>query len=271
MKENAKQTLALVEAGTYTAEDGTPVSIADAQAAALAGTRLYTPDQLAALVDGLSEDGGPAPPVEVVDGTTQRAAQRLAAEGPVVLLNFASGRNPGGGFLNGARAQEEDLCRCSGLYPTLLTQWTYYEANRARSSTDYTDHAIFSPAVPFFRLSGRSPLLSEPFLASVITMPAPNVVSRKNPRLKLPVVVETFGRRWRQVLAIAADTGHRRVLLGAWGCGAFGNDARRVAATARQALADPRFAGRFDHVEFAIPDTGKVSRANLAAFREALE
>ena len=59
----------------------------------------------------------------------------------LVLLNFASARNPGGGFLKGARAQEEDLCRCSGLYPALLTQPNYYQINREQSSMIYTDHA----------------------------------------------------------------------------------------------------------------------------------
>lgn len=61
-----------------------------------------------------------SPRVEVIDATTQVAAHQFAHEGPLVVLNFASARNPGGGFLGGAKAQEEDLCRCSGLYRTLL-------------------------------------------------------------------------------------------------------------------------------------------------------
>src|SRR6185312_12808515 len=91
----------------------------------------------------------------------------------VVALNFASAKNPGGGFLGGAKAQEEDLCRCSALYTCQLTQSAYYEVNRATSSMLYTDNIIYSPDVPFFR-DDRLQLLDEPFTVSIITAPAPN-------------------------------------------------------------------------------------------------
>ena len=67
-----------------------------------------------------------------VDATTLEAAQQLAGESPHALLNFASARNPGGGFLGRAKAQEEDLCRCGGLYRTLVRQPEYYRINRDR-------------------------------------------------------------------------------------------------------------------------------------------
>ena len=78
------------------------------------------------------------------------------------MLNFASARNPGGGFLRGAKAQEEDLCRCSGLYETLLECPTYYSVNRHQKSMMYTDHIIYSPKVVFFRTGGRKPMLEKP-------------------------------------------------------------------------------------------------------------
>src|SRR5262249_60941792 len=104
------------------------------------------------------------------------AARRLyedEGEQNAVALNFASARNPGGGFLGGAKAQEEDLARRSALYACLLTQRPYYDANRAERSLLYTDHIIYSPSVPFFRDRALD-LVESPFCASIITAPAPN-------------------------------------------------------------------------------------------------
>jgi uncharacterized protein (TIGR02452 family) len=42
-------------------------------------------------------------------------------------------------------------------------------------------------------------------------------------------------------------------VLGAWGCGAFGNDGDQIAGLFRQALED-HYQEAFDHVLFAITD-----------------
>src|SRR5690554_3571902 len=133
LKQIAKDTLDLIEAGTYEVGDRT-VSFADAQQRALSQTRVYCPDEFDS-IEATAGDG--APTIRVVDGTTQVVAQSMANDGHVALLNFASARNPGGGFLNGAKAQEEDLCRCSGLYPCLVPCSQYYDANRNQTSLLY--------------------------------------------------------------------------------------------------------------------------------------
>jgi len=66
-------------------------------------------------------------------------------------LNFASAKNPGGGFLGGGSAQEESLARSSGLFPCINQMQQMYETNRAYRSCLYTDHMIYSPRVPVFR------------------------------------------------------------------------------------------------------------------------
>ena len=104
------------------------------------------------------------------------AILKLAGENQCrcAVLNFASAKNPGGGFINGAMAQEESLAASSCLYKTLTAHETYYKMNRACSTMIYTDHAIFSPDVVFFR-DGRFGLLKEPVEASVLTLPAVNM------------------------------------------------------------------------------------------------
>ncbi|MAQ17058.1 MAG: TIGR02452 family protein [Sandaracinus sp.] len=263
----AKQVLAILDAGTYTATSGAEVSIADLQARAEAETRLYLPEELATLRAETKGDGIPA--VEVMAGTTQAAAKRWADEDAVVL-NFASARNPGGGFLGGAKAQEEELCRCSGLYRALLTQPGYYEHHRRERTLLYSDRLIHSPGVPFFRLGAREPFLETPVVVGVITAPAPNAgaIARNRPA-EVDAIVSTFERRWANILVVSVAHGYRTVVLGAWGCGAFRNDPEPVAQAAKRVLETGAFRV-LERVIFAIPSRGKVSRANLEAFRTVL-
>lgn len=271
LKNVATQVLNWIEAGEYEASDGQTVCFGETQQRAVSRTRLYTPEQL----NALGTTSGTLPSVRVIDGTTQTVAFDMvsAGDGPVGLLNFASARNPGGGFLNGAKAQEEDLCRCSGLYPCLLQCMEYYEVNRNQPSLLYTDYAIFSPDVPFFKTRGTGELLNEPFLVSVITMPAPNsapfLQSRPDVEAATEELRQTFQRRWSNVLRIAGDQGLARLLLGAWGCGAFGGDPLMASQTARQAIA--KDGGGLAEIVFAIPSQGRQSQANLDAFRMTFE
>ncbi len=256
----ARETLDIIESGRYQSLSGAWVDVGDAVKAAVAGTVLYRPGGL-----DLSAASPGAPNIEVTEETTQAAARRLIADEGVadlVLLNYASARNPGGGFLGGAKAQEEDLCRCSGLYACLLTQPEYYEANRAQSSMLYTDHIIYAPRVPFFR-DGRRGLMESPVLSSVITAPAPNAGEhlRRSPA-ETAVLEETLHRRAGLVLLVARAQQHRTLLLGAWGCGVFRNDPHRVAEAFMSWLAV--LGGAFDRVVFAVP-AGKPAH-NLEAF-----
>src|SRR5262245_18809822 len=139
----ARETLRIIEEGGYTSPSGRAVPLREAIDRAVAATRLYRPEDL----EGPAPAFGPAPRIDVTPETTAQAARRLREEERVpriAALNFASAKNPGGGFLGGAKAQEEDLARCSALYPCLLTQRAYYDANRGHDSLLYTDHLIHS-------------------------------------------------------------------------------------------------------------------------------
>ncbi|NRD47386.1 TIGR02452 family protein [Corallococcus exiguus] len=268
LKGIAQETVGIVERGEYVAPSGRPVLFRAQVEQALRGTLLYRPGDFARLPRSEPRAGSPAPRIEVTPEKTGAAARRcVEVDGvaDVVALNFASAKNPGGGFLGGAKAQEEDLARCSALYPCLLTQREYYDANRAQSSPLYTDHVIYSPQVPFFRDEGLT-LLERPFSVSLITAPAPNAGSaeRNAPHL-LPRMGEALHARALKVLQVAAHHGHRTLVLGAWGCGAFRNNPHDAADAFARAL--DAFPGVFERVVFAVWERGGDG-PNLRAFRE---
>jgi uncharacterized protein (TIGR02452 family) len=264
--QQAKQTVAILETGYYTSPGGKRVDISDAMKGAKRQTVIYSPERRPV--------GAPVPPrateIEVRNETTFGGLQRLASQGGHIgCLNFASARNPGGGFLGGAQAQEEALARASGLYACLLAAPEYYERNRANRSAIYLDLAIYSPLVPFFR-DDSGLLLEQPVLASVITAPAPNAgaVAANEPR-NLSQVEPALRRRAELVLAIAAAHKIDRLVLGAWGCGVFRNDPALVAKIFAELL-DAKFANRFEQILFSVFDRTE-GQGTYHAFSERLK
>ncbi|MCX5010410.1 TIGR02452 family protein [Streptomyces sp. NBC_00555] len=258
LREIARENAEIVAAGGYRTRSGRRVELAAALAEAKAGTRIYGPNRVIPGEEIAGERGETA--VEVTGESSTVAARRLAAEGgPVAVLNFASARNPGGGYVRGAKAQEEALCRASALYETLLQAPEYYEIHRAERSTFYTDRVIHSPGVPVFR-DDRGELLETPFQVGFLTSPAPNAgtIRRQEPE-RAAEIPGALVRRAGLVLEVAALHGYRRLVLGAWGCGVFQNDPAVVAEAFRGLLAD-RFAGVFDRVVFGILDRKPETR-----------
>ncbi|MEU4239153.1 TIGR02452 family protein [Actinoplanes sp. NPDC026619] len=243
----ARDTLAIIEQGAYREQI----------ARAVAGTRLYLPSD--ALPD--SAPAKATATVQVTGESTLEATRRLG--GDVACLVFASARNPGGGFLNGAQAQEESLARGSALYPCLRAAGDFYAYHRDHAELTYSDRVIYSPGVPVFR-DDKGTLLSDPYPVSFLTAAAPNraAIARTQPQ-HLPDVPAILTRRATRVLAVAAAHGHRRLVLGAWGCGVFGNDPATVAAAFAAAL---RAGPWFDEVVFAVLDR-QAGAPVQAAFR----
>lgn len=260
----AQQTEQIVEAGFYRASDGREVSIAAEVEAARAGTRMYGPEPVPV------PEIPPADTfVEVTGESSLEAARRLG--GVPAVLNFSSARNPGGGYLNGAQAQEEALCRASALYVCVREARDFYDHHRAHRDAFYTDRVIHSPAVPVFR-DDRGRLLDEPYTAGFLTAAAPNagVVRRTVPE-RTAELPHALAVRAELVLEVAAAEGYRRLVLGAWGCGVFQNDPVQVAG-AFHALLGPggRFASAFEHVVFGVLDR-TPGRVVLGAFEKTFQ
>jgi len=132
----------------------------------------------------------------------------------------------------------------------------------------YSNRAIFSPAVPFFRDSDCS--LQKPWCAAVITCPAVNAGVALERGVCRSTIAKEMTARIRLVLAMALAHRQRRLVLGAFGCGVFKNSPIDVARTFSQCLKDPAFKGQFDHIVFAIPDdTARVFEAEFGGDAES--
>lgn len=249
------QTQTILAEGEYTNLLGETVSIASQIAQAKADTISYPPEKQ------LPEQFEPhyETHISVSNESTLSAAQRLVEAGyHTVALNFASARHPGGGWLSGAQAQEETLGRASGLVACIQDDEMYQRHLRLRDAL-YTNSAIYSPNVPVFR-DDNNQLLDQPYLLSFITAPAVNaavVLQRDSSRRK--EVYNTMRVRIRRILSIAAMHEHNALILGAWGCGVFGNSPQQIAELFAEALYGP-FAGVFEEVIFAILDTSQQER-----------
>ncbi len=241
------ETVAILRAGAYSAPSGRSVRLQVEVAAAIEGTVEYPPESRA----DLPVAGAGQPRISVENLSVLKVGRRMAATGNVAALNFASAMEPGGGFLSGARAQEESIARSSALFACLDGRMMYAR-HRAVLDAMYSDYVIYSPDVPVFR-DDNGELLNEPWLLSVLTSPAVHGkgIERYAPerRSEIPAAMRD---RTRKVLAVAAMHGHRRLILGAWGCGAFGLDPTMMADIFADTLGE--YGGAFDEVVFAITD-----------------
>jgi uncharacterized protein (TIGR02452 family) len=254
-----QETVVIAAEGRYTSAGGATVDIGEAVRRAVGNTRVIRPADWPSIVRRgrtVPHKGGDAR-VEVTPETTLAAARRLVEnEGAtrLLVLNFASAKNAGGGFLGGSRAQEESLARSSALYATLQAGPEYYDRNRQAGTTLYTDHAIVSPDVPVFREDDGT-LLDRPYEVTFFTMPAVNVGALRQNGDAIHQIEPTMAGRVEKLLAFAAAEGFEDLLLGAWGCGVFRNDPRTIARLFHDALFGPdAWATKFRRIVFAVYD-----------------
>ncbi|MDJ1175954.1 TIGR02452 family protein [Roseofilum sp. BLCC_M114] len=259
----AQDTLNILNVGSYHGEQGQLVNIQQDIKTCLARTTYYEPETLVTLENQVLSLAPPFEQTEFIvkNETTLVGAERLARSQQfdrIGVLNFASAKNPGGGFLNGSQAQEESLARSSALYESLTQCREYYDYHRAHRDLLYSHRMIYSPHCPVFRQDDGT-LLETPYRVNFITSPAPNAgaIARNNPE-QLKDIPQVLGDRTRKVLSLAAHHQCDALVLGAWGCGVFRNDPTVVAQTfADFLLPDRPFWGRFKMVVFSVLSSNK--------------
>ena len=197
---------------------------------------------------------------------TFEAASAYAGQRTAVH-NFASSTNPGGGVTRGSGAQEECLCRCSGLYFCLSTpemmRGFYYPHRNMKNPINNAD-VIYTPDVTVFKTDERQPKLmneAEWYDVDVITCAAPNLRERPSNRFNhgnsdraVKVsdweLLEIHKKRLTRILDVAVLNGDETVILGAFGCGAFQNKPEVVARAAKEVITD--YLHAFKTIEFAV-------------------
>lgn len=267
--EIALETLKVIESGSYVNGFKKEVSIREKTKFAIKNSKGIRPGDFPQKFElkKLSIETS----IEITDETTLEAAKRICLEDEIedpLVLNFANGFQPGGGFLIGARAQEESLARSSSLYPCLTANIEMYEFNRRQRTELCSDWMIYSPQVPVFRNDDGS-FITEPYCVTFLTSPAVNAGSllQKEPD-KAKLIYSVNKARIRKFLWLANQKEHRILILGAWGCGAFHNNVKDIAETF-EVLLKNEFANCFERVIFAIFDQTPKQKV-FNAFLEVL-
>lgn len=252
-KITAKETLEYTEQGFYINKNKERVDIKDVQQQAISGTQFYTSEDLDTMLTSMKLKSEYSTVFEVIEETTIQSVLRIISEGFInpMCLNFASAKNPGGGFFNGAQAQEESIARSSGLYPCQMSAFDFYETHRAMKSCIYTDGMIYSPEVPILRKDSGE-LLDTPVLSSIITAAAVNTgVVKRFEIERISEVEDIMKKRIDKLLCLSAIKNHKTLILGAWGCGVFQNDPKMI-ANLFQELLTTKYQGVFEKAVFAI-------------------
>lgn len=276
-KAMAKETLKILDQGFYEPDvrnkagqntEKRQIVIKDALEQSVRCSVLISPEEGEKILEKYEECQNCRKPETKVENISTVEAVRKLAEGgktDIGVLNFASAKNPGGGFLNGAKAQEESLTVSGTLYPALTTHEEYYRENRAHRSMMYLDYAIYAPEVVFFR-DGGFRLTDTPVKASVLTLPAVNMGQVLLKGENVQEAKRVMRRRMKLALGIFAEQKAKHLVLGAYGCGVFRNDPAEVASWWRELLEEGM--GRyFDSVFHAVLDRSREQYC-IKAFQE---
>jgi len=253
----AQETLKIIEKGKYTVSDRE--IFLDSEK--IKAVKVYSPEYYPKKSDNPDKSGN----IIIKPSDSFGILNLCDISGKICVLNFASAKNPGGGFQRGAKAQEEQLCFCSTLYASIGNEIAFemYKYNRENYNTLYSDYMLYSPYVEIIRDS-KYELLENPRSVSIITSPAVNrnIADRNHTHAE---IFECMLNRTRKILSIAVENDNQNIVLGAWGCGVFRNSVNDIAEIFRTVLIDENYISSFENVIIA-----SFNEKNNQIFSDAL-
>lgn len=170
-----------------------------------------------------------------------------------LVINFANSFYPGGGFTFGARGQEEDLCCRSTLYASLLSKpatLSFYTPPKYEVANMGSEQILFSPYVCVFR-NKQFRLLAKPFYISVCSIATP-IKNAKEENITQYFLDYIMKNRLRRLFNNAPKYGFNALILGAWGCGAFGHSPQVISNYFYELLMEENYISKFNRIVFAF-------------------
>ncbi len=177
----------------------------------------------------------------------------------VCVLNFASYKHPGGGFIRGQFAQEEAICHASTLYPVLEAYQSSYDRHTELHNGLYAENFLYHPAICFLKAQHGVPLVGN-YYVDIMTYAAPNMFRKSKDN---PAYLPTLQKRMEIAYLFPARFSVDVLVLGAWGCGVFMNDGELIAHY--WDLLTKKYDGLYKVIVHPIPD-GK----NLLKFQKVI-
>lgn len=196
----------------------------------------------------------------------------------ISVLNFASAIKAGGGWLNGKVAQEEDIMRKTTAFPSLVIQNEYYK-NHDINSPLFSDRIIYTPNVAVIKDDNFN--LIEPCFIDLYTCAAVDKASALKNVLTVKqmlnyctangftknLIFETMFQRISKLLLYMVSNNAEIAVLGAFGCGVFGNSAEDVATIFKKILINLNIQRYFKSIYFAVYDTS-ANQDNFNIFKK---
>lgn len=249
-------TLEVVAEGGYVTEGGIEVRLPD-DSTMMDNSMLYSGPTDFVDQESHFEDADTV--YEVINNDCMSVTEHLVREGYYpALLNLANGQRPGAGPVK-SNTQEEAILRRTNLFRSLYqfeSIGLHYGVSQRpeRYPLDERWGGVYTPDVVLFREGEPQgyKLKEDPVSFAVITVAAvcgPELIDDTHMSDR---DAETTRCKIRTILRIGYLHRHDALVLGAFGCGAFGNPPSHMARLFRQVLEEEEFQRRFKKVVFAI-------------------
>lgn len=197
----------------------------------------------------------PAVRVNVCVADTFQAAANFAqarqspssTKGKLAILNMASPLRAGGGFLNGATAQEETLCMRSTLYPSLRDNFYRLPEVGGIWTSDVLVFRSHHDGMPEMLKNDR--FFVNVISSAMLRFPDLEEDDEGEKCYAEPGDRDLAEQKIRAVMRIAKSKGVKRLVLSAWGCGAFKNPVGETARIWKKVLLGSKAPGKASAVE----------------------